>query len=83
MRTRGLRRHNLEKFKRRCQKLIKNTLAVDSENLANNEKFVGKLFQTRKMCSCFMCGNPRKYFNEKTVKERRQEQKFSSVWNKL
>ncbi len=83
MRTRDFRRHNSEKFRRHCRKLIKKTLSVSSENLANNKKFVGKLFRNRKICSCFMCGNPRKYFNEKTVKERRQEQKSSSVWNKL
>jgi len=26
-------------------------------------------FNTRKPCSCYMCGNPRKHFNEKTWPE--------------
>lgn len=26
---------------------------------------------TTKVCSCFMCGNPRKFFNEKTIQEKR------------
>ena len=74
MRTRDVRRHNTKSFKRRCQTYIRNRFAIDSEDLANDLKFVGRLTRTRKPCSCFMCGNPRKYFNEKTVRERRQEQ---------
>lgn len=26
------------------------------------------------MCSCYMCGNPRKYWKEKTLDERRNDQ---------
>ncbi|MDQ3749380.1 MAG: hypothetical protein M3367_10275 [Acidobacteriota bacterium] len=74
MKTREIRRHNAEKFKRRCQKRLRNGFTADSKGLANDPKFVGKLARTRQSCSCFMCGNPRKYFNEKTVGERRQEQ---------
>jgi len=74
MRTRAERRHNAEKFKLRCRTYILNSFAIDSKGLANDLKFVGRLTHTRKPCSCFMCGNPRKYFNEKTVRERRQEQ---------
>jgi hypothetical protein len=48
------------------------SLSVDSD-LANDVKFVGRMARTRKPCSCSMCGNPRKYFNEKTMRERRQE----------
>lgn len=33
-----------------------------------------KVVDTPTQCSCWMCGNPRKYFKEKTVQERRQEQ---------
>jgi hypothetical protein len=74
MRTRAERRHNTEKFKRRCQAYIRNHFTFGSEGLTNDTKFVGKLTRSRKPCSCFMCGNPRKYFNEKMVGERRQEQ---------
>tara|TARA_R110000823_G_scaffold115491_4_gene238178 strand:+ start:1873 stop:2073 length:201 start_codon:yes stop_codon:yes gene_type:complete len=28
-------------------------------------------------CSCWMCGNPRKYFKEKTMQERREDDRFS------
>lgn len=33
---------------------------------------VGKLFQTPAACSCPMCGNPRKHFNEFTIQEKKQ-----------
>ena len=74
MRTRAERRHNAEKFKLRCRAYIRNHFTFGSEELTFDVKFVGKLTRNRKPCSCFMCGNPRKYFNEKTVRERRQEQ---------
>lgn len=28
---------------------------------------------TTKLCSCSMCGNPRKFFNDKTVQEKRNQ----------
>jgi len=31
----------------------------------------GILANTPKPCSCHMCGNPRKFFKEKTVQEKR------------
>lgn len=34
-----------------------------------NPKRVGCYLRTRKPCSCWMCGNPRKFFNEKTKQE--------------
>ena len=36
------------------------------------EMRVRLLAENRKKCSCYMCGNPRKYWKEKTF----QEQKF-------
>jgi hypothetical protein len=35
----------------------------------NNEKQLGKLLHTTQLCSCNMCGNPRKYFNRLTLEE--------------
>lgn len=40
-----------------------------------SDRAVGTLFHSPARCSCFMCGNPRKYFGERTVQERRQMQK--------
>lgn len=39
---------------------------------------IGILLSTPKNCSCWMCGNPRKYDNESTVQERRNTQKERS-----
>ena len=35
----------------------------------------GKLANTGTLCSCYMCGNPRKYFGEETIQERRNKQR--------
>ena len=29
-----------------------------------------------KVCSCYMCGNPRKHWNEKTIQERKVEEMY-------
>jgi hypothetical protein len=34
-------------------------------------KFAGMVLATPAVCSCWMCGNPRKYFGERTIQERR------------
>ena len=36
--------------------------------LSFNKTFLNH-FNTPKACSCFMCGNPRKYWNEKSREE--------------
>lgn len=40
-----------------------------------NPRRVGRLVHTRHPCSCYMCGNPRKWWDEQT----QQEQKF--LWD--
>jgi hypothetical protein len=35
-------------------------------------RLLGIYRKTRVPCSCFRCGNPRRYFNELTIQERRQ-----------
>ena len=32
---------------------------------------LGRLIDTPTPCSCWMCGNPRRYFNERTIQEQR------------
>lgn len=44
----------------------------ESSRIKKNRKdYVSAKAETPKPCSCFMCGNPRKWFGEKTVQERR------------
>ena len=40
---------------------------------------VGKVACTPALCSCNMCGNPRKFFSELTI----QEKKFLTIGNEL
>jgi hypothetical protein len=39
-----------------------------------SEKLIGLAIDTPATCSCWMCGNPRKHFGERTIQERRQMQ---------
>ena len=34
-----------------------------------------RLYHTRTLCSCPMCGNPRRHFGQKTVQERRDDER--------
>ncbi len=34
---------------------------------------IGRYRKVRTPCSCYMCGNPRKHFKEKTIQERRHD----------
>lgn len=40
---------------------------------------IGKTYSTHgKSCSCAMCGNPRKHQNEKTLKEKSEDQTWDN-----
>jgi len=40
-------------------------------DIRQDAKSLGKVVDTPTPCSCWMCGNPRRYFNESTQQERR------------
>ena len=42
---------------------------------------IKKMAETRKPCSCYMCGNPRKHWKDKTMQEHRFEEKMKIDWN--
>lgn len=64
---RALRRFHRERIsKKRKHYLI--TQSVCGENKMNPE--LKTLLNTPKPCSCWMCGNPRKYFKEITRQEK-------------
>jgi len=58
MRSRAYRRHQLQKKKQESLSIYPDDPAA---------KWANHL----KGCSCYMCGNPRKYFNELTMQERK------------
>lgn len=60
--NRAERRHHLNRKKIKAKKIYKH----EPEKLANNLK----------KCSCFMCGNPRKFLNRKTLQEIVHEENF-------
>lgn len=66
---RAVRRHHRERQK---SKRLKHFTFLNF-NLSESEimAMLPILIDTPKTCSCFMCGNPRKYFNEKTYQERK------------
>ena len=68
MRTTAWRRQQEEKKKRKVVKDHDKWWWEDE-----SPRMVGKKAHTPAMCSCHMCGNPRKYWKEKTIQERRNE----------
>jgi hypothetical protein len=77
MREKGYRRHKEAVKKEKCHKLLlerakqghnKSSDQVHEE--ADNKKTIGKMASVHGAeCSCYMCGNPRKHFGEKTRQE--------------
>ena len=64
MKSRALRRHHQERMKQRVASYYGGYARGDARH-------VGKIARTRQGCSCWMCGNPRRYFGEPTLQERR------------
>tara|TARA_B100000780_G_C20676888_1_gene269373 strand:+ start:115 stop:348 length:234 start_codon:yes stop_codon:yes gene_type:complete len=72
-RTKDYRLHQENKKKNKAVIILKH------DNIWNpsDEEYIKKIgirSHTPKWCSCHMCGNPRKYWKEKTIQERRAEQ---------
>lgn len=44
-------------------------------NGARDERELGRWVWTAAVCSCWMCGNPRRFIGERTVQERRDGQR--------
>jgi len=64
MKTRAIRRHHEERIKNRVEKYYGGVFQKDARE-------IGKMAHARTPCSCFMCGNPRKWFKQMTLRERR------------
>lgn len=59
MRTRAWRRQQADRIKRKRR--------------GYRGGHIGHYWDTPAMCSCVMCGNPRRHFGERTIQERRVE----------
>lgn len=64
MRSRGIRRHHEERVKARVRSYY-------SGHAVGDPRRIGMIAHTRRLCSCWMCGNPRKYWKQKTIQESR------------
>lgn len=62
--SRALRRHHEKRIKLQVQTYY-------GGGHRNDPRRIGQLANSRKLCSCSMCGNPRRYFNEPTLREKR------------
>ncbi len=65
---RALRRHHLARRKRWVKKNLRHYFFDPSEP---EPRRVGLYAETPAVCSCWMCGNPRKVFGELPIQERR------------
>ena len=62
MRTKAYRRFQDRKAKRKSEKLLKMLHADCLDQFPVTEREIGRFAGChRRPCSCFMCGNPRKY----------------------
>ncbi len=63
------RRHHIERLKKKREKY----LCIGGKT---DKRKIGMIVDTPCICSCTMCGNPRKHFGEKTIQEKRVEQDY-------
>ena len=69
----AIRRHHMGRLKNQRFKELKEWR---DDVHHKNDDVVGKYVQAPKSCSKYCCGNPRRYFNEKTRQEQRAEQAY-------
>jgi len=67
MKSRAIRRHHMERLKKRRR-------FHWGMDLLHEPKRLGQAVNTPHPCSCYMCGNPRHHFEKKTMQERRADQ---------
>lgn len=84
MRSKAYRRHKSEIIKKKWKKRLFDKIqsfgsdATESKDeilkRADDPREIGLMASTHgSLCSCHMCGNPRKYFNEKTMQEKKSD----------
>jgi hypothetical protein len=56
---RAERRHHEDRIKDRVRSMIRDSWVEG--NLCENSRFVGRMSATRKPCSCYLCGNFRRF----------------------
>jgi hypothetical protein len=72
MRSRAWRRHHERRIKYRVRRYY-------GGYAKDNPRQLGRLAHARQLCSCWMCGNPRRHLRERSLQERRAFQ-LDSFW---
>jgi hypothetical protein len=67
--TRAERRAKAERAKERAKRQVR--LMWGADLMPPSEKVVGQHAATPHNCSCYMCGNPRRFFREITFQEQK------------
>lgn len=85
MRNRAYRRAQQAKAKERATKKVKDWFGSFGESPVLDPVAVGKATNTRTLCSCGMCGNPRRLPSQKkcvalTMQEKRQRDRENGEW---
>jgi len=70
---RGIRRHHLQRLKK--ARAFDHAIGASRQGDA---AALGRHVNTPAKCSCWMCGNPRHYFDEKSRQERIRDEKFAA-----
>lgn len=68
-RTRAERRHHHQRMRQRTENFLDFKFYKEFDAQAFDHQ-VCRRTETRKPCSCEMCGNPRKHWKERTLQEK-------------
>jgi len=73
MSKRAIRRHHSNRLKRKRvgYSTVRDFYTCLETNEEDFRRRNSKAVDTPKPCSCFMCGNPRKHWKEKTIQEKK------------
>ena len=71
---RAIRRHHYERLKKKWnRRLLKRG---EIENMQDGKKIVSKRVSTSTPYSCVLCGNPRRHFGTRTLREKKERREF-------
>lgn len=68
--SRAQTRHHKQRVKDKRKSYVNMYREPTSAVKEPTDKQIGKVAHTPTNCSCWMCGNPRKYFDQITLKEK-------------
>ena len=72
---RAERRHHRARMSARARRIGRVVRGMKGGEL---DRWVLQSFNNLQVCSCWMCGNPRRYFGDPTLRERRFAQESST-----